>query len=160
MKDIVLARVDDRLIHGQVVTAWAVTTRATRIIIVDDGVANDSFNKRVIKLLAPAGTAVDIYTVEEGIQELLSEPKANERIIVLTKTPITFEALVEGGVKLEKVILGGMGLRDNRKPFVKNVSCSPEEIDSIKNMMNKGVKVIYQLVPEQRVIEISGLLEK
>lgn len=158
MKNVVVARVDDRLIHGQVVTAWAVTTNANRIVIVDDGVANDTFNKRVIKLLAPAGTAVDIYSIEEGIKELKSDPKPNEKIIVLTKTPITFDALIDGGVELKKVILGGMGLRESRKPFVKNVSCSPEEIDSIRNMVSKGVKVIYQLVPEQRVIEITNLL--
>ncbi|MHC1685831.1 MAG: PTS system mannose/fructose/N-acetylgalactosamine-transporter subunit IIB [Clostridiaceae bacterium] len=158
MKNVVVARVDDRLIHGQVVTAWAVTTRANRIIIVDDVVANDTFNTRVIKLLAPAGVAVDIYTIEEGIKVLKGDPSPNERVIILTKTPITFDALIEGGVELEKVILGGMGLRDARKPFVKNVSCSPEEIDSIRNMVNKGVNVVYQLVPEQRVIEITNLL--
>lgn len=158
MKNVVVARVDDRLIHGQVVTAWVVTSSANRIVIVDDGVANDPFNKRVIKLLAPSGISVDVYSIEQGITELKGDFNPNEKIVVLTKSPITFDALINGGVELEKVILGGMGLRGTRKPFIKNVSCSPEEVDSIRNMVSKGVKVVYQLVPEQRVTEITNLL--
>ena len=55
MRNVVLARVDDRLIHGEVVTAWTPTMRANRIIIVDDDVAKDEFNVRVVKALAPNG---------------------------------------------------------------------------------------------------------
>lgn len=55
MKNIVLARVDDRLIHGEVVSVWTPSLNVNRIIVVDDEVAADKFNKRVIKALAPNG---------------------------------------------------------------------------------------------------------
>ena len=53
MKNVVLARVDDRLIHGEVVSVWTPSLNVNRIIVVDDEVAADKFNKRVIKALAP-----------------------------------------------------------------------------------------------------------
>ena len=159
MKNIVVARVDDRLIHGQVVTEWIPGYSANRVVIVDDTVAKDAFNTKLIKLLAPSGVKVDVYSVEDGIKELLGEAKSGEKIVVLTKTPISFERLADGGVELKDVILGGMGMRGERKPFVKNVSCSPAEIVSIKNMMNKGIHVFYQLVPDQRAIEITDLVK-
>jgi len=53
-----------------------------------------------------------------------------------------------------------MGIKNERTPFVKNVACSPKEVDSIKNMMNKGVHVYYQLVPEQQIIEVSEVMKK
>lgn len=154
MKNIVLARVDDRLIHGEVVSVWTPGLNVNRIIIVDDEVANDSFNKRVIKALAPNGVRCNVYSTEKGA-DILQRPskEASEKIMVLTKTPNTYARMVDLGCTFEAVNLGGMGLRGERTPFIKNVACAPDEIASIKHLLDKGVHVYYQLVPEQQVIE-------
>lgn len=73
MRNIVLARVDDRLIHGEVVTAWTPSLSANRIVIVDDTVAADKFNKRVLMALAPQGTKVAVLSVE-GATKALQKP--------------------------------------------------------------------------------------
>lgn len=158
MKNIVFARVDDRLIHGEVVTAWAPTYNINHIVIIDDTVASDPFQKRILKALAPTKVRVDAFTVEEGIAELSKERNNKERILLLTKSPIVFEQLVEGGIELPQVNLGGMGIRSDRKPFIKNVACDEKEVEAIRSMTKKGIHVFYQLVPEQRLIEISHLL--
>lgn len=161
MKNIVLARVDDRLIHGEVVSVWTPSLGVNRIIVVDDEVAADDFNKRVIKALAPNGVKVNVYGTEKGAEVLMKDPKSpQEKVMVLTKTPITYDRMMELGLTLESVNLGGMGLRDQRTTFIKNVACSPDEITSIKNMMSKNVHVYYQLVPEQQVIEVTSYLDK
>lgn len=160
MKNIVLARVDDRLIHGEVVSVWTPSLQVNRIIIVDDEVAADTFNKRVIKALAPNGVRCNVYSVERGADILQRDSKeASERVMVLTKTPITYDRMADLGLKLTDVNLGGMGLRGERTPFIKNVACSPDEIQSIKNLREKGTHVYYQLVPEQQVIEVDGYLK-
>ena len=159
MRNIVLARVEDRLIHGEGVTAWTPSLSANRIVIVDDTVAADKFNKRVLMALAPQGTKVAVLSVEGATKALQKPDPGNERVIVLTKTPIVFEQLLDGGVEIKEVCLGGMGIRGDRKPFINNVSASPDEVDSIRRMKNeKGVNVYYQLVPEQKVVDISNLL--
>lgn len=159
MRNIVLARVDDRLIHGEVVSVWTPSLSANRIVVVDDQVANDKFNSRVLKALAPNGVKVNVYTVADASEKLKGEPKKGEKIIVLTKTPISFEKMIDNGVEIKAVNLGGMGIRGERQPFIKNVACDPEEIQSIKNMRNKNVDVYYQLVPEQQRIETEGYLK-
>ena len=73
--------------------------------------------------------------------------------MVLTKTPISYLRLVENGVGIKEVNLGGMGVRDARKPFIKNVACDEAEIEAIRKLESLGVRVYYQLVPEQQVIE-------
>ena len=108
--------------------------------------------------LAPQGTKVAVLTVEGATKALQKPDPGGERVIVLTKTPIVFEQLIDGGVDIKEVCLGGMGIRGDRKPFVNNVSASPEEVDSIRRMRQKGVNVYYQLVPEQKVVDISNLL--
>ena len=106
MRNIVLARVDDRLIHGEVVTAWTPSLSANRIVIVDDTVAADKFNKRVLMALAPQGTKVAVLSVEGATKALQKPDPGNERVIVLTKTPIVFEQLLDGGVEIKEVCLG------------------------------------------------------
>lgn len=160
MRNIVLSRVDDRLIHGQVVTAWTPTLRATRIIIVDDEVAVDTFNVRVVKALAPVGTKVIVYTVERAAEKLMVEGMPGERIILLAKTPITYLRLIEAGVPLKEVSLGGAGIRGERKPFINNVALNPEEVLACEKMQEMGIKVYYQLVPEQEVIMATDAIKK
>ena len=161
MKNVVLARVDDRLIHGEVVSVWTPSLNVNRIIVVDDEVAADKFNKRVIKALAPNGVKVNVYGTERGAEILQKDSKdPNEKVMILTKTPITYARMVDMGLQLKEVNLGGMGLRGERTPFIKNVACSPDEIESIKHLMSKKVHVYYQLVPEQQVIEVTGYIDR
>ncbi len=160
MRNVVLARVDDRLIHGEVVTAWTPTMRGNRIMIVDDDVVRDTFNVRVVKALAPAGTKVIVYSVEKAAEKLMVPGVEGERIIVLAKTPTTFSRLVKAGVPLKEVNLGGAGIRGERQPFINNVALSPEEVLACEEMQKAGVHVYYQLVPEQGVIEIDDALKK
>lgn len=158
MRNIVLARVDDRLIHGEVVSVWTPSLSVNCIIIVDDIVAKDTFNTRILKALAPSGVTIEIYSVEEGAEALKAEGNAKERIMILTKTPVVFDKLHACGVELKEVNLGGMGIRNERKPFIKNVACDEGEINCIRNLVNKGVRVYYQLVPEQKVISVEGYI--
>ena len=126
-----------------------------------DWTAADKFNKRVIKALAPNGVKVNVYGTEKGADILQRDSKdPNERVMILTKTPITYDRMADMELKLSDVNLGGMGLRGERTPFIKNVACSPDEITSIKNLRAKGVHVYYQLVPEQQVIEVDGYLNE
>ena len=123
--------------------------------------AADEFNKRVIKALAPNGVKCNVYTTERGADILQRDSKdPAERVMILTKTPITYDRMADLGLKLKDINLGGMGLRGERTPFIKNVACSPDEITAIKNLMSKGTHVYYQLVPEQQVIEASEYVDK
>jgi PTS system mannose-specific IIB component len=160
VRNIVLARVDDRLIHGEVVTAWIPSTKANRVIIVDDEVAQDAFNVRVVKALAPAGTKVFVYDVEKASEKLMVPGVEGERLLVLAKTPTTFGRLVQNGVPLKEVNLGGAGIRGERQPFINNVALNPDEVRACDAMKSSGVRVYYQLVPEQGVIEIDEALKK
>lgn len=160
MRNVVLARVDDRLIHGEVVTAWIPTYKATRILIIDDDVAKDEFNVRVVKALAPAGTKVFVYTVEKASEKLMVPGVEGERLLLLAKTPTTFNRLIQNGVPLKEVNLGGAGIRGERKPFINNVALDPAEVTACEEMQKAGCRVYYQLVPEQGVIEIDDAVKK
>lgn len=155
MRNIVLARIDDRLIHGQVVTAWVKQTNANRIVIADDPLTKDTFMQRLLKAAAPPGISVDILTTADAINLLKEPPAPGENIILLVKVPEVIEAIINGGVELNKVILGGMGAKEGRKRFNRNVSASPEEVECFKRIMGKGITIHYQLVPSDKAEDVK-----
>ncbi|MDD4296969.1 MAG: PTS sugar transporter subunit IIB [Ruminiclostridium sp.] len=155
MRNIVLARIDDRLIHGQVVTAWVKQTNGNRIVIADDPLTKDTFMQRLLKAAAPPGITVDILTTVDAISFLKETPESGENIILLVKVPDIIEALIDGGVVLDKVILGGMGAKEGRNRFNRNVSASPKEVESFKRIMGKGIPMHYQLVPSDKAEDVK-----
>jgi len=158
VKTIVLTRIDDRLIHGQVVTAWVKHTKGNRIIIADDTLVNDSFMQQVLKMAAPSGIKVDVFSKEDTVKDLKESSKNDEKIIILIKVPQVIEYLVDNGVEIRTLILGGMGARIGRRRFHKNISVDDAELECFKRLSDKGVQVLVQIVPDERAIDIKKLV--
>lgn len=158
MRNIILTRIDDRLIHGQVVTAWIRRYPINCILIVDDELSKNRLMERIYKAAAPVGVEVLIKSVQDASEWLLEDEKRGEQILILVKVPNVIEKLLEQGILIEKVILGGMGAGKGRKTFIKNVSVSEEEIESFRNINSKGIEIVYQLVPDEKETPIKKLL--
>lgn len=157
MGQIVLARIDDRLIHGQVMTAWLQFTGGNHIVIVDDATAGDEFTKSIMSMAVPNGIKLSILTVEDGA-ELLKNIPANDKIIILAKEPQVYLDLIEKGVQLDEVIIGGMGARKDRKTFYKNISATEEEKETFRKIIAHGVKMKIHVIPDQGSAAVEGLL--
>ena len=156
MENLYLLRVDDRLIHGQVMTAWLNTLPAKEVMIIDDGVANDDFMKAVIKMSAPDKVIVSVRSVEQAIKifnEGLPVPT-----IALVKTPLTIKKMVDRGVKFDAINIGGLGMNSGRKPLFKNISASQEERDALKEFIDKGISVKIQIIPAEKITDVASLL--
>ncbi|SEJ46364.1 PTS system, mannose-specific IIB component [Propionispira arboris] len=156
MLNIVLTRIDDRLIHGQVVTAWSKTTKANRIIVVDDEVAQDEFMIKILQMAAPNAFKIGIHTIEVAA-EILKGEDIGERVMVLVKTPKTVEALIEGGVDIKTLNLGGMGAVVGRKQLYRNISISEAEKECFKRLILRGIHVYVQIVPDASAKNIETL---
>ncbi|MBO1306391.1 PTS sugar transporter subunit IIB [Enterococcus sp. 669A] len=157
MGEIVLARIDDRLIHGQVMTAWLQFTGGNHIVIVDDATAGDEFTKSIMSMAVPNGIKLSILGVTDGAA-LLKEIPGNEKVIVLAKEPQTYWQLIENGVSFEEIIIGGMGSRKDRKTFYKNISATDEEKETFRKIVASGVKMKIHVIPDQGSHAIDNLL--
>jgi len=158
LANIVLTRVDDRLIHGQVMTAWVKHTFGNRIIIIDDLVAVDEFMVKVLRMAAPPGIHVEVYNTEEGANKLKEDSAKGENVIILVKYPKTIEELINRGVLIKELVVGGMAAAVGRKKFYKNISASTEEKETFKQLLKKGVDIHIRIVPDDRPIPISKYL--
>lgn len=156
MENIVLARIDDRLIHGQVMTAWMKTRPAKRILVIDDKVAADAFMIEVIELAAPTGVKVDVYSCDQAIEAL--KDGLDTPTILLAKVPDTYKRLLDGGIVLGEINLGGMGMAPGRKTLYKNIAASEAERSVMKGFLAQGIDIKIQIIPSENYIEIGRLL--
>lgn len=158
MSEIVLTRIDDRLIHGQVMTAWVKKTRANQILIIDDEVAKDEFMSEVLKMSAPSGIDIFVKRVNEAIIFIKEELAENARLIILVKGPAVIDSLLENGISINKLIVGGMGAKADRKVLYKNISASEDERKVFKNIIDRGVPVSIHIIPDQKETDLAKYL--
>lgn len=158
MENLLLVRIDDRLIHGQVMTAWMKTLPAKQIIVIDDKVAKDDFMLFVLQNAAPNGIKVIALTEEEALHKLQSG--LDTPSFVLAKSPLSLKKLVDGGIEIKAVNIGGMGMKAGRTTVYKNVSATDEERQCIKDFLDRGIDVAIQIIPSEKRFELNNILAK
>jgi PTS system mannose-specific IIB component len=158
MKNLEFTRIDDRLIHGQVVAAWLhAYSKVQHIIVIDDKTRQDPFMQEMFSLLVPSGITIEILSVAEATEKLkegLAKPT-----MVIVKVPQTIKALIDAGIDINFVNIGGMGMTPGRKKFFQNVSTSPEENEILKELGEKGIKVEIQIIPAQKKVDVKSLIK-
>jgi PTS system mannose-specific IIB component len=152
-----LVRVDDRLIHGQVIAVWLRAVGADRIVIVDDDTARDEFLSEVLLYAAPPGVEVEVYDVDAAAPRVIALAASDERVFVLMKSPITAERLRELGVEIPVLNVGGIGAAPNRKQLYRNISASPEELECLKRLDASGTSVQFQIVADDHPVALSSV---
>lgn len=155
--DLALVRIDDRLIHGQVMAVWVKHIKVDLIVVVDDGVAKDSFLQDVLRMAAPPGITVEVRSVQEGVATLSENAPNREHTMVLVKTPKVARALFDGGIRFSHLNVGGIGGGPGRKSVFKNISMSEEEKAVLKSLIKDGVKVTLLTVPGEQSLDFASV---
>jgi D-glucosaminate PTS system EIIB component len=152
-----LVRIDDRLIHGQVVAVWLRALGASRIVIVDDATAADDFLREILVLAAPVGVPVEVYGIDEGASRLSELAATPEPVIVLIRSPRTALELRRAGVAIGVVDLGGMGAGPGRKRIHRTISVSSAELAELRELEQLGTRVEVRIVADDRPIPFKSI---
>jgi len=152
-----LVRVDDRLIHGQVVAIWLKALGAKRIVIVDDRTARDDFLREILELAAPPGVPVEVHDLEAGterVRALVSDP---DPVFVLMRSPLTALRLREAGIEFPVLNVGGIGAGPGRKVLYRNISASEEEMAAMRRIEELGTQVELRIVEGDRPVAFASV---
>jgi len=155
-----LIRIDDRLIHGQVIAVWCRHQKFTRIVIVDDGVAGDPFMRQVLSLAAPPGVQVDVLSLADAVKTFGQDSPEHKWTMILLKSPASAKRLYDGGLPYTALNVGGIGSGPGRKNIFKNIAASAEEIAILKDLAGRGVKITLLTVPGEQSKAFSELAGK
>jgi|SRR5690625_366118 len=152
---IVVARIDERLIHGQVAYSWSVAYRVTQIIVVDDEVANDPTQVMLLEMAVPAGKKHAILTVDDAVNYIQKQPET-ERIFVVVKKPDIYLELIEKGIKIPSINVGGMYYKKGKKEIGKTVYIDEDDKKVFLEIMEKGVPCEIRTSPNDKSRDLSA----
>ena len=160
--EILLARVDSRLLHGQVATSWTKSVHPNRILAVSDTVANDELRKTLITQAAPMGVPTNVITIEKMLR-LYQEPMFDSfKVLLWTETMQDMLRLVKGGVDLHAlgIDVGSLAFSEGMTMLNDTIAVGEKEADAIRSLTELGLNVFAQKVPSDGKKDILPMLEK
>ena len=157
----VLARIDSRLLHGQIATAWTKTVKPTRIIVVSDNVAKDELRKKLIQQAAPPGVKAHTVPISQMIK-LAKDDKyfGGQRALLLFENPEDLLRAVEGGVPIKTVNVGSMAHSPGKVQPNKVLAFSQEDIDAFNKLKKAGLDFDVRKVPNDSKGNMDEILKK
>ena len=144
--NIVLLRIDDRYIHGQVTCQFLGSSGANEIWIICDKLANNPFYKRVQMASGPEGVKVNIFSLQEGIKALSSPPNLGSKVFIITSNPKDILELVRNGLKISWINVGNMTMTSdpNAKMIERQLKVRKEDVEAFKKLLDMGIRLLYQ----------------
>ncbi|MEE4411732.1 MULTISPECIES: PTS mannose transporter subunit IIAB [unclassified Serratia (in: enterobacteria)] len=155
-----LARIDDRLIHGQVATRWTKETNVSRIIVISDEVAADHVRKTLLTQVAPPGVTAHVVDVAKAIRVWNNPKYAGDRVMLLFTNPTDVWRLVEAGVDIKSVNIGGMAFRQGKTQVNNAVSVDEKDIEAFKKLNDRGIELEVRKVSSDSRLKMMDLINK
>ena len=155
-----LARIDDRLIHGQVATRWTKETNVTRIIVVSDEVAADNVRKTLLTQVAPPGVTAHVVDVAKMIRVWNNPKYGHDKVMLLFTNPTDVVRLVEEGVNITSVNIGGMAFRQGKTQVNNAVSVDAKDIEAFKKLNERGIELEVRKVSSDQRLKMMDLIAK
>jgi mannose/fructose/N-acetylgalactosamine-specific phosphotransferase system component IIB len=154
-----LFRIDDRLIHGQVVLGWAKYLGSSMVILCDDEVARNEWEKELYLSCVPAHLEAQIMNIRETSSYLNDGVNESKDIIVLVKSPAVLRAIIDEGYVPDQVNIGGIHYGENRKKILSYVFLSEADIRDLKVCREKGISIYCQDVPNAKIHPLNELID-
>ncbi len=147
---VVLSRIDDRLIHGQVVEGWVNFLKATRILVADDAVASNTLQCSIMKLSVPQGIKVEIGRVEDISKRASSSASSAERDILLFSNPTDVVRALKFGLECPRLNIGGMRYVPGKQKLLDVLAVDENDLAALQELTARGIQVEIQTVPNQK----------
>lgn len=157
MGKVVLARVDARLIHGQVMTGLSKSAGATAIFVADNAAAHDPFTKNII-LQAGSHTGLKVRVLKEDGAVRYWKDRAYDdyHVILLTKSIEVMAEIIRGGVPVRELNLGGIPQKPGLTSIIKEVAINKEQLKLLQELQSEyDIDIYFQAIPSSRRVSLK-----
>ncbi len=157
LAEIVLTRIDNRLVHGQVGSNWTSSLNVDTIVVVDDKAAMDIFQRKLMESVARAANVhISFYTLHDFVERYF-ECDSKQKLFLVINDPCVAIRLVEKKVPIQTINIGNMHYARGKVMFNRKVYLSKEEVDAINELIDHGVILYYQDVPGSIIEKVEHL---
>ncbi len=157
--EIVLVRVDDRLIHGQILEAWVPFLKVACIIVADDEVASDFFRETVMRMAVPSDTEVIISSIKEFIENHVRSQTNGKRTLVLFSCIADAVSAYESGFRFQQLNIGNVYSDNCSIMCLPSVLLGKQDIKDLKVLMKDEVTIELRRVPKERPCDLRNYLK-
>ena len=158
MPNIVLIRIDNRLIHGQVATMWSSSVGANLLLVANDEVSQNEFRQGLMDMAAPSFAQTRYFSIEKTIN-IINRASESQHIAIICENPQDVLKLVEGGVPIKKVNIGNMHMAQGKRQVSKAVCVDDNDVDAFKKLKALGVELEIRRVPSESAESIDELFK-
>ncbi|AGH82318.1 PTS system N-acetylgalactosamine-specific transporter subunit IIB [Psychromonas sp. CNPT3] len=157
MPNIVLSRIDERLVHGQVGVQWVGFVNANLVIVANDVVAKDEIQQNLMEMVVADGIGIRFWSLQKTI-DTIHKAADRQKILLVCKNPSDFLTLVNGGIELSRINVGNMHFIQGKEQIHKTVSVDENDISAFKALQEKGIESYIQGVPTEKETDLYTLL--
>ncbi|WP_025162721.1 PTS galactosamine transporter subunit IIB [Paraclostridium bifermentans] len=158
MPNIVLTRIDNRLIHGQVATMWSSSVGANLLLVANDEVSQNEFRQGLMDMAAPSFAQTRYFSIEKTIN-IINKASESQHIAIICENPQDVLKLVEGGVPIKKVNIGNMHMAQGKRQVSKAVCVDDNDVDAFKKLKALDVELEIRRVPSESAESIDELFK-
>jgi Phosphotransferase system, mannose/fructose/N-acetylgalactosamine-specific component IIB len=155
-----LVRIDDRLVHGQIVQGWLKVIDINKIVVVSDAIADDQMQQMLLSMAVPSNIELEIKTVKEASVSALNGNYSKIKTMMLFSNPTDVLAVIESGVDFKSVNVGGMHFCPGKKQLLCNLSVDDKDIYALEAIHCKGIEIEGRVLPADNRVDISGIIAK
>ena len=157
---ITLARIDDRVIHGQTTTRWTKARPVQGILVVGDDIAKDELRKKVLKAAA-GNLKLGVYTIEQSKESVPKGKESKKDFFLISNSPQTFAEMVRLGIDFgKKLNVGPMNTRAGAKVLGRTVAIDEKDYEAFEYMEQQGIEIGFQLLPDDEIKTWKSLKAK
>lgn len=156
MPNILLTRIDNRLIHGQVATQWTGSIGANLLLVANDDVASNTMRQGLMDMAAPASAQTRYFTLQKTI-DIIHKANDKQKIFIICETPQDVLKLVEGGVPIKKLNIGNMHMAEGKRQVATSVAVDDSDVAAFKRLQELGVELEIRRVPQESAEPVDKL---
>lgn len=156
MPNILLTRIDNRLIHGQVATQWTNVVGANLLLVANDEVSENKMRQSLMDMAAPTGVATRYFSIEKTIN-IIGKASDKQKIFIICENPKDVLKLVEGGVPITKVNVGNMHMAEGKRQVATVVCVDDEDVEAFRKLREHGVELEIRKVPQEPAENVEKL---
>jgi len=157
---VVLVRIDDRLIHGQVVENWMKFLKIDHVVVVNDFVASDRMQKTLFSMAVSDHAKISILTITQAKEAILNGQFERDRAMLLLVSPQDVLSLIDKGVRIKEINVGGMHYSPDKKQILKAISVSKEDMQAFQELDKLGIHLEARMVPDDEKIDIMEIIKR
>lgn len=155
-----LVRIDDRLVHGQIVQGWLKSIDIDKIVVASDMVAGDSMQQMLMAMAVPSSISFEAKEVKDVAKAIVNKEYEKNKVMILASTPADILSLLENNADIKSLNIGGMHFVNGKRQLLRNLSVDDEDVKNLYKISQYGIEIEGRVLPDDERINIVPIIEK